>query len=124
MLHGLVALIAAVVRSPARIRKTGNSVTLSAPMLVKTVIADLLREMEFLHGRWAMASRDWQTLNHQTMHTRLRGELQHLRSRVQHIEGIAQSLTVAGGEAVNLSLLQALCRAVLKGSYIPDRTGG
>ncbi|KKZ13405.1 MAG: hypothetical protein TH68_06815 [Candidatus Synechococcus spongiarum 142] len=82
-------------------------------MLVRTIIADLLWEMEFLQGRWAMASRDWQSLKHQTMHKRLQGELLSLRCRVQHVEEIAQSLTAAGGEAMKLSLLQALCRAVL-----------
>ncbi len=82
-------------------------------MLVKTIIADLLWEMEFLQGRWAMASQDWQSLKHETMHTRLQGELQRLRCRVQHVEEIAHSLTATGGEAMTLSLLQALCRAVL-----------
>jgi len=82
-------------------------------MLVKTIIADLLWEMEFLQGRWAMASQDRQSLDHQVMHTRLQGELQRLRCRVQHVEEIAQSLSADGGEAMTLSLLQATCRAVL-----------
>ena len=82
-------------------------------MLVRTIIADLLWEMEFLQGRWAMASRDWQSLKHQAMHNRLQGELQSLRCRVQQVEEIARSLTAAGGEAMGLSLLRAICRAVL-----------
>ncbi|HBP54175.1 MAG TPA: hypothetical protein DD643_07560 [Synechococcus sp. UBA8638] len=82
-------------------------------MLVKTIIADLLWEMEFLQGRWSMAYQDWRSLKHQTMHARLQGELQRLRCRVQHVEKIAQSLSAAGGEPMTLSLLQATCRAVL-----------
>lgn len=82
-------------------------------MLVKTIIADLLWEMEFLQGRWAMASQDWQSLKHQVMHARLQGELQRLRCRVQHVEEITRFLSAAGGEATTLSLLQATCRAVL-----------
>ena len=83
-------------------------------MLVKTIIADLLWEVEFLQGRWAMASRDWKNLKHQTMQNRLQDEVESLRCRVQHVEGIAQSLVAAaGGEAMKLSLLQAICRAVL-----------
>ena len=82
-------------------------------MIVQTMIADLLWEMELLQGRWAMASRDWQSLNHRTMHNRLQNELESLRCRVQHVEEIARSLAAAGGEAMNLSLLQAICRAVL-----------
>ena len=87
-------------------------------MLVKTVISDLLREMEFLQGRWAMARQDrqilnQQALNHQVMHHRLQDEFHSLRSRVQHVEEIARSLPAAGGEAVGLSLLQAVCRVVL-----------
>ena len=87
-------------------------------MLVKTIIADLLWEMEFLQGRWAMARQDWQilnqqALNHQVMHHRLQDELNSLRCRVQHVENVARSLPAADGEAVGLSLLQAICRAVL-----------
>ena len=113
MLHGLVAPVALWGRSPARMKKISTIVTLSAAMLVKTVIADLLWEMEFLQGRWTTAFRDWQTLNHGTMHNRLQDELHSLRCRAQHVEEIAQSLATTGGEAMTLSLLQALCRAVL-----------
>ena len=83
-------------------------------MLVKTVIADLLWEMEFLQGRWSMASRDWRTLKHQAMQNRLQDELGRLRSRIQQVEGIARSLPVAGGDTMDLSLLQATCRAALQ----------
>ncbi|CZB15698.1 hypothetical protein [Candidatus Synechococcus spongiarum] len=92
-------------------------------MLVKTVIADLLWEMEFLQGRWAMMHQDWQILNqhplnrqvrnHQVMNHRLQGELRSLRCRVQHVENIAQSLPAGSGEAMGLSLLRAICRRVL-----------
>ena len=92
-------------------------------MLVKTVIADLLWEMEFLQGRWAMARQDWRSLNQitpncqvqnrQVMHHRLAGELFSLRCRVEHVEAIARSLPAGGGEAMGLSLLRAICRAVL-----------
>ena len=83
-------------------------------MLVQTIIADLLWEMEFLQGRWAAASRDWQSVKHGSMHARLQGELQRLRSRVRQVEGIARSLAIADGEAVGLSLLQATCRTALR----------
>lgn len=96
-------------------------------MLVKTVIADLLWEMEFLQGRWAMVHQDWQILNqralnrrvwnHQIMHHRLEGELRVLRCRAQHVEKIARSLSAGGGEVVGLSLLQAVCRTVLTKEY-------
>ncbi len=92
-------------------------------MLVKTVVADLLWEMEFLQGRWAMARQDWQILNQhalnrqvrnrQVMHHRLQRELRSLRCRVQHVEKIAQSLPAGDGEAMGLSLLRAVCRTVL-----------
>ena len=92
-------------------------------MPVKTVLADLLWEMEFLQGRWAMAHQDCHTLNqhalnrhapnHQVMHHRLQGELRNLRCRVQHVDNIARSLPTGGGETMGLSLLRAVCRAVL-----------
>ena len=87
-------------------------------MLVKTMIADLLWEMEFLQGRWAMARQDWRSLNQttpnrQVMHHRLAGELFSLRCRVEHVEAIARSLPAGGDEAMGLSLLRAICRAVL-----------
>lgn len=82
-------------------------------MLVKTIIADLLWEVECLQGRLTMALQDWRSLKHQAMHHRLQVELAALRCRVKRVEGIAQSLPAAGGEAVKLSLLHALCRAVL-----------
>ena len=92
-------------------------------MLVKTVIADLLWEMEFLQGRWAMVRQDWQLFshhapnrqvqNHQVMHHRLQGEMRSLRCRAQHVEEIARSLPAGDGEAMGLSLLRAICRAVL-----------
>ena len=118
MLHGLVAHVPLWGRSPAKIKKIRTIDTLSATMLVKTVIADLLWEMEFLQGRWALARQDWQilnqqALNHQVMHHRLQDEFHSLRSRARHVEEIARSLPAAGGEAMGLSLLQAVCRAVL-----------
>ena len=118
MLPGLVVLVPMQRNGPARIREIRTTVTFSAIMLVKTIIADLVWEIEFLQGRWAMARQDWQilnrqALNHQVMHHRLQDELQSLRCRVQHVEEIARSLHAAGGEAVGLSLLQAICRAVL-----------
>ena len=92
-------------------------------MLIKTVIADLLWEMEFLQGRWDMARQDWQTLNQhalnrqvrnrQVMHHRLQGELRSLRCRVQQVENIAQSFPAGGSEAPGLSLLRAICKTVL-----------
>ena len=118
-----MALVALWGRSPAKVRKIRTIDTLSATMLVKTVIADLLWEMEFLQGRWAMARQDWQILNQhaldrqvrnrQVMHHRLQRELRSLRYRVQHVEKIAQSLPAGGGEAMGLSLLRAVCRTVL-----------
>ena len=118
-----MALVALWGRNPAKIKKIYTIDTLSATMLVKTVIADLLWEMEFLQGRWAMARQDWQTINQhalnrqvrnrQVMHHRLQQELRSLRCRVQHVEKIAQSLPAGGGEAMGLSLLRAVCRTVL-----------
>jgi len=93
-------------------------------MLVKTIIADLLWEVEFLQGRWTRAQWDWQNLNHQVLHHRLQGELQDLRCRVEHVEGIAQSLlSTAGSETIKLSLLQAICRGILAQDNSPCPMG-
>ena len=79
---------------------------------MQSVVGDLVWEVQRVNGRWVMATRDWQALNHWPMRHRLQCELVVLRHRLLEILAIAEALQ-ASCDGLRLAFLTATCRLTL-----------